>query len=461
MKRKFIGVHATDAINLESIRQDGLRAGDSRDLWLGRGVYFGVCSSFDEYHHVVDYGKSFLTTKVAFSGEAAVILCNIQIEGLFFLQNKNFSDSRKEFVEKFEEKVREDGIILPQNDDKNSSRPRSYVRFEVWRYLIERILGRRISSSICRFVKDPNSDAPRELPYEACVHDPATMEIIFSGTPEEARNKLYNLQDEILSIESICRKTDWEIIGATGRATKDLSQMVSIDFVNRLEGIAKNPIKNSVDNNKKDYVEITKKIDAKKTENYFEIITEKNRMNTISSLANEVRARNLKKDLLESDLEKILDDFRRRHRSATDQLMLPIGDSLAARDSLKEISDLPKGPEEAARELVRKFWDSSDRHGDGTLRKILKELPIEVRSLDIKGTAYFFPRESLAEQAVIIWRRGSSDVRRSDRAHELAHFIYQECFVKCDDEEDWCDRFADAFVREISERKAVNSRQPG
>ena len=159
-----------------------------------------------------------------------------------------------------------------------------------------------------------------------------------------------------------------------------------------------------------------------------------------------IDARELNPDALLHDIDMVYRDFQRRLRT-TDQLHLDLNHVAF------QIGDMPKAPWEAARYLVDRY---DLANAEFPMRTLLKELPIEVRTLKgLKGMAYYFKRGELTEQAVLVTRKGGAYRRGArqriafDRAHELGHFIFDEHGIECTDEEFWCDEFALGFLNHL------------
>ncbi|MEL6781356.1 MAG: hypothetical protein AAFO51_03200, partial [Pseudomonadota bacterium] len=167
---------------------------------------------------------------------------------------------------------------------------------------------------------------------------------------------------------------------------------------------------------------------------------------SVARLLNHARGKNLREDVLDRDVSRIIEDFSRRNIIVCEKQM-PL-DLFKSRTPLLE--ELPVDPAGAASRLIKKFVKSSK---ENPFSSVVTKLPLDVRNIrHLEGQAYFFEAGDLADRAVLVVRgHGPSRSRAEmfDRAHELGHFVHLECGIRSKDqaaEEEWCDNFADEFV---------------
>jgi hypothetical protein len=458
-----IAVHIADQENAARIRAGRLLPGTSKGLWLGSGSYSALCQGLSHFDECVEYGKRFVVAKKTYSGQYAVVITKVDPEGMIRVQGARVRRALDRFRDNFKEQVTRSNLLLPKNTE--TERPASFVMFQMWRTLTNQTLssvGRsaspmRIRSTLCRFVDNPKSDAPIEHPYELCVHDVEAAHPLYVGTAEDAKSCLREELMAIVSLDDFYIDRDLEVAGATYESADLISKMQRIDFATLVDRIA-NPEGTAFGEAQKSLK--AARFDSRggmeaKRARADDLIrlpfpagpSKSNRARVLERLESHVRAKNLKSDVLRRDLDRIFSDFERRIRE-TDQLELAIED-VAAR-----IGDLSPNPVEAAQMLISKFVKG---RSENPISTILKQLPVEVRNIrDLEGQAYFFPRGEITERSVLVVRRsGAKQTRQSmfDRAHELGHFVFDECGMSHPDEESWCDQFAGSFVRESLKSK--------
>lgn len=448
----IFGIHITDLNNRIHIEKTGLKTSENSGLWLGRGLYHYLLYPNQSLDRCIISGKIFASQKPNFSGEISVVVSKINTDRLIPLQEDIVTRVLKEFRTVFDEKCNLSKISIPMNN--KLFRPASYIRYEIWRQLANKELedalqGDKIAGTICSFHKGLDEDIPDDLPPEACVYEPDIQEICFIGSPEEVREFLSNHSDTAKNGKMTNKEFQLKVVGATATIISRIQEMENRDFeallkkhVNRDKSFSNViPIKT---------VMVPENVDVKAQTH----VPHKRLMNAVRTKRVQDGVQ-LDEVILEHDLNLILLDFKRRLR-VTDQIPLDIQDV-----SLR-IGHISDDPTFAAKDLARRFGKNNVLDN---FERILKRLPIEIRKLKgLKGQAYYFPKGELTNLAVLVTGKGNLNINGKptriafNRAHELGHFIFQECKINAVDEELWCDRFAGALLDDIEKSQQTTIR---